>query len=122
MTKFNPALFWARSALRVANKTGVNKSRAMTALNKARSTGAERLSIDAKITIDGIPVGVHVDSYYPGTNRLITSASLEPNDEPEIEYTITNLRGYPLGQWMVDKFPADLDSIVMEALRDGQEY
>jgi len=120
MNTFNPALFWARSALRVANATGVNKSQAMTALNKARATGAERLSIDAKITIDGIPVGVHVDSYYPGTKRLITSASLEPNDPPEIEYTVTDRKGYQ-ANWLVERaerLGVDLDLIVMEALRN----
>lgn len=34
---------------------------------------------------------IQVDYYYPGTNYMITSASLEPNDSEEIEYAVYKL-------------------------------
>ena len=119
MTTFNPALFWARSALRVANATGINKSQAMTALNKARSQH-KAMRIDLEVTICGIPAGIQLDHYSRGTNMPIHSASLEPNDPPELEYTVTDRKGYR-ADWLVElakRFGVDLDSIVMEQLTD----
>lgn len=115
----NTDLFWARSALRVANATGVNKSRAMTALNKARSQH-KALRIDLEVTICGIPAGIQLDHYSRGTNRNIHSASLEPNDPPELEYTVTDRKGYR-ADWLVERaerLGVDLDSIVMAQLGD----
>lgn len=37
---------------------------------------------------DGVRFRVYVDYYYPGTSFTITSASLEPNDDPEVEYSV----------------------------------
>lgn len=37
---------------------------------------------------DGVRFRVYVEYYYPGTNFIITSASLEPNDDPEVEYSV----------------------------------
>ena len=118
----NTELFWARSALRVANATGVNKSQAMTALNKARSQH-KALRIDLEVTICGIPAGIQLDHYSRGTNRCINSATLEPNDPPELEYTVTDRKGYR-ADWLVERaerLGVDVDQLVITALEGEQQ-
>ena len=119
MNTFNPALFWARSEVRSSNRTGFFKGRSMARLNKARSQH-KALRIDLEVTICGIPAGIQLDHYSRGTNLPINSASLEPNDPPELEYTVTDRKGYR-ADWLVERaerLGVDLDLIVMAQLGD----
>lgn len=117
MTTFNPALFWARSEVRSSNRTGLFKGRSMARLNKARSQH-RAMRIDLEVNIAGIPAGIHLEHYSRGTNMPIHSATLDPNDPPELEYTVTDRKGYR-ADWIVERaerLGVDLDSIVKEKL------
>lgn len=56
--------------------------------------------------IAGIPCEVEID-YYPGTHRLIHSASLEPNDPEEFEIVAVKDRNGRPAPWLANKLTAD---------------
>lgn len=74
-----------------------------------------RYQPDLETRIAGIPAGVVLESYYPGTNHPITSASLEPNDAEEIEWFVVDRRGYP-APWLEDKLGRDERNEIESAL------
>jgi len=67
--------------------------------------------------IAGIPCGILVTWYSPGTNYLITSASLEPNDPEEFEFEVLDRKGYP-AQWLADKLTDDDEERIFEEFKD----
>lgn len=57
-------------------------------------------------TIAGIPCQVEIE-YRPGTDFVITSASLEPNDPEEFEIVgVLDRKGYPAA-WLERKITRD---------------
>lgn len=72
-------------------------------------------------TVRGIPCGVHITEHEPGTNRMITSASLEPNAPPEVGFIVTDRHGFE-APWLERKmFAVDYERIEDEALRYLQQ-
>ena len=72
--------------------------------------------------VDGIPCLCEVGYYYPGTNYPITSTSLEPNDDPEFQFTLTDRQGYP-AKWLEKKLTdEDNERIFLEFLEHIKEY
>lgn len=64
--------------------------------------------------VQGIPCTVVITLYEPGTSRLITSASLEPNDPEELEFVLHDRKGYR-ARWLEDKLTeADEERIYHE--------
>lgn len=49
--------------------------------------------IEIETEIDGTPCIARLTHYAPGTNRMINSASLEPNDPEELEFVICDMDG-----------------------------
>jgi len=95
------ALLLAKSALRVANRTGLGKSRAMADLNRARSQH-KAMSIDLEITIAGIPAGVHITHYSPPERQTLD----DPGCSAEYEFVITDRKGYQ-ADWLAAKESGD---------------
>jgi len=113
----NASLFWARSELRVSNRTG---------LFKARATGATKLSIDVHINVAGIPAGAHIISYtgakpwkqhtFPGAGP----GDCDPPEYEEVEYEVLDSKGY-LAPWLVDKInKLNLDDEITRQVLEGR--
>jgi hypothetical protein len=68
-------------------------------------------AFDTKIS--GIPCKCRVTDYAPATNRIITSQSLEPNDDLEFEYEICDRNGRA-APWLERKMSDDDDSRMLE--------
>lgn len=83
-----------------------------------------KYEIDFQTVICGIPCGIAITSYYAGTNYPITSYSLEPNDEPEVEFVITDRKGYE-ANWLSKKASRsdmnDIEAEVFEFIRTNKE-
>ena len=94
-------LLWAKSALRVSNKTGLFKSRSMAALNRARSQH-KAMTVDLEITIAGIPAGVHITHYSPPERQTWD----DPGCAAEYEFVITDRNGYQ-ADWLAEKESGD---------------
>ena len=68
-------------------------------------------------SVAGIPCGILVTWYSPGTNYLITSASLEPNDPEEFDFEVLDRKGYP-AQWLVNKMTDDDEERIFKEFKD----
>lgn len=119
----------AKARLKYANKGYGCKREAMTLLNRARAklrhlvngTKPEPcLSVDFYTNIGGIPCGIVVDSFTPAREwRQHTFPGAGPGDcdapEPEeVEFTITDTKGYPAGDWLTSK--ADMGQLECEVI------
>ena len=75
---------------------------------------------------EGQMVRIHVSYYYPGTNYIITSASLEPNDPEEIEYeAYRESEEGDVGEALYDEDGVYDPQDVLEAIRrieEGEDY
>lgn len=67
--------------------------------------------------VAGIPCQVYVTWYQAGTNYLIHSASLEPNDPEEFEFSLLDRKGYP-AQWLERKLTEDDEIRILEEYKD----
>jgi len=66
--------------------------------------------------VNGIACGVHVHYYDPGTHRPIHSASLEPNDPEEFEFSLLRKSG-TINRWLESKLTEeDYERIRIEYL------
>lgn len=54
----------------------------------------------------GIPAGVVVTMYSPGTNKMITSRSEQPNDPEELEFDLVDRKGYE-ARWLERRLSRD---------------
>lgn len=75
-------------------------------------------------TVSGIPCICRVTFYSPGTNRIITSQSLEPNDPEEFEYELLDRKGYAaawLERKVTEQDEINLFEQYMEILRTEDE-
>lgn len=59
--------------------------------------------------------------YDAGTNYLITSASLEPNDPEEFEFNVLDRKGYP-ARWLEDKMTEDDEVRILAEYKDSMRY
>lgn len=76
---------------------------------KAKSSIAKTLRPDNfqfKSKVAGIPCIIEIIYYSPGTNFLIHSQSLEPNDDPEFEFDVLDRKGYRAA-WLERKLTDD---------------
>lgn len=73
-------------------------------------------------TVKGVTCICEVDFYYPGSNYPINSASLEPNDDPEFQFTLRSHNGHPIN-WLNHTLTADdSERIFEEFLEHADEY
>jgi len=68
--------------------------------------------------IAGIPCGIKVTWYTAGTNYLINSASLEPNDPEEFDFEVLDRKGY-LAPWLADKLTEDDECRILKEYKDA---
>lgn len=70
-----------------------------------------------KYSIDGIPCIIEVTYYSAGTNRPINSASLEPNDPEDFEYTVLDRGGYQ-ADWLARKVCSSTDLDIYQEFKE----
>jgi len=73
-------------------------------------------------TVKGVTCICEVDFYYPGSNYAINSASLEPNDDPEFQFTLNNHKGQPINWLNHNISDEDSERIFEEFLDHAKEY
>lgn len=69
----------------------------------------------------GIPAGVVVTYYSPGTDKMITSRSEQPNDPEEVEFELLDRKGYQ-APWLEKTLKpedwSDIQDQVLEKVRE----